>query len=80
MGIEEYTEKILSNDFDCPKRVRPAFRMSNLQDQLKRVKYLLEDVKSVIDGIKYILSWENPFITAAALYIHVIACVCFETF
>ncbi|CAJ1956497.1 unnamed protein product [Cylindrotheca closterium] len=79
VGIEEYTEKLLSPNFECPERVHPAFRMSNLQEQLKRVKYLLDDLKSVIDGIKYIFSWNDPLITAAALYTHIVVCLRFNS-
>eukprot|EP00980_Cylindrotheca_fusiformis_P023761 scaffold10939_cov105-Cylindrotheca_fusiformis.AAC.6 len=74
-GLEEYIHKLYKTGFKCPARPPRDLNMANWHEQLNRVKYLAEDIKELVEDTMYIMSWENPRVTALALYIFVAICL-----
>jgi hypothetical protein len=78
-GLEEYVQKLYKTGFECPPRPPQELNMVNFQEQLNRVKSLVDDIKSLVDDARYITSWESPRVTVFALYIFVTICLRFDS-
>jgi hypothetical protein len=72
IGFEEDTKSLYGNKpYLCPPRPRDEFNMAMFQTQIARVVALIDDIKSGVESLVYLTSWNDPVLTAISLYFFV---------
>ena len=58
--------------YKCPPRSHDQLDLAVLQNHIRRISNLIRDAKKLVEIYKFMVSWENPAITAfcACIYFH----------
>lgn len=79
IGLEESLENLFGKGpYVCPPRPPDGLDMNVFQNHLKRIGVLIDDLKSAVRTYQYIVSWENPLVTALAFFLFVQWCIRFN--
>lgn len=80
VGIEEFYSRLYGqNPIECPDRPPADLNLSNFSNYISRIKAIIDDVNRAIARYQYMVSWENPPLTATSLYVFIWACLRFDT-
>jgi hypothetical protein len=72
IGFEEDLQSLYgSRPYLCPPRPGDEFNMAMFQLHIARVLSLVDDMKSGIESLLYLTSWNDPVLTSISLYFFV---------
>jgi hypothetical protein len=79
VGVEEFYSRLYgSNPIECPNRPPADLNMANFSNYIGRIRAIIEDLSHGITQYKYVVSWEDPMLTAFSLCVFIMFCVRFN--
>lgn len=67
-----------SHPLQCPARPPADLNVDMFQVHIARLGMLVDDVKSGVASLSYVMSWKNPALTLLSVIIFVILCLRFN--
>ena len=76
----EENERLYSliNPIKCPSRPPEKFNVELIQLYIARIGEIIKDITSLIDTIRYFISWEDPALTGLIMIFFVFTCIYFN--
>ena len=79
VGVEEFYSRLYGpNPIECPNRPPADLNMANFSNYIGRIRAIIEDLSHGITQYQYVVSWDDPMLTAFSLCVFVIFCVRFN--
>ena len=77
--FDEYQDLFaLDKPRPCPSPSVPDFNVELTQLHIARIGAIVKDLKSFVESIQYLLSWEEPALTGLAMIIFFFTCIRFN--
>ena len=71
---EDFRALYGGSPYMCPPRPKDELDLAKFKAHIGRISQLVSDVRSTIHMIGYVVSWENPYLTATSLLVFVRFC------
>jgi hypothetical protein len=71
---EDFSALFGKDPYTCPARPKDDLDLTKIQAHIGRITQLAGDVRSTIQSLGYIVSWENPILTGLSLFFFVRFC------